>query len=392
MLARIKRFAQAFDVHVWLVAHPRQLQDWRGEAPNLYDVSGRWGARAMRRRARAPPAARPPPLPRLLAFRVRTCPTRGLLKPRPLRWRVAWPWPRPPAGPLAEQLGPWPPLHSRRLPAAPHPTPLSPAPTSSTRPTAASSSTAPSPPAPRARPTARSAAAGPQLATPRLSRFWCARCGTRRPAASVTRSCGTTAPLGVTRTPPARSSRPGAAGQTLRERRAAGWWPRAPCCLRVCAPLFVTSCAPRAVAAAICGWSRGLPCAAALLLRFAACQAHATSAAETPAAAHDRILMLTALQTTVLQGQDCSWQACTRLWPCAVWGATRAFQRRQLSGWQQGGADVVSHLCTSTHSSCTQDQQLSAADSPSSAHRGSSRVARCAGAAMRSRGATAARG
>ncbi|KIY91921.1 hypothetical protein MNEG_16042 [Monoraphidium neglectum] len=41
MLARVKRFAQAFDVHVWLVAHPRQLQDWRGEAPNLYDVSGR---------------------------------------------------------------------------------------------------------------------------------------------------------------------------------------------------------------------------------------------------------------------------------------------------------------------------------------------------------------
>jgi twinkle protein len=42
MLTKIKRFAQHTDCHVWLVAHPRQLQDWRGEAPNLYDVSGRW--------------------------------------------------------------------------------------------------------------------------------------------------------------------------------------------------------------------------------------------------------------------------------------------------------------------------------------------------------------
>jgi len=41
MLTKIKRFAQHFDCHVWLVAHPRQLQDWRGEAPNLYDISGR---------------------------------------------------------------------------------------------------------------------------------------------------------------------------------------------------------------------------------------------------------------------------------------------------------------------------------------------------------------
>lgn len=27
-------------MHVWFVAHPRQLQQWRGEAPNLYDISG----------------------------------------------------------------------------------------------------------------------------------------------------------------------------------------------------------------------------------------------------------------------------------------------------------------------------------------------------------------
>ncbi len=40
MLTKIKRFAQYHEVHVWLVAHPRQLQNWRGEAPNLYDISG----------------------------------------------------------------------------------------------------------------------------------------------------------------------------------------------------------------------------------------------------------------------------------------------------------------------------------------------------------------
>ena len=38
--SQIKRFAQHNDVHVWFVAHPRQLQQWRGEAPNLYDISG----------------------------------------------------------------------------------------------------------------------------------------------------------------------------------------------------------------------------------------------------------------------------------------------------------------------------------------------------------------
>jgi len=25
---------------VWLVAHPRQLADWQGKAPTLYDISG----------------------------------------------------------------------------------------------------------------------------------------------------------------------------------------------------------------------------------------------------------------------------------------------------------------------------------------------------------------
>ena len=40
LLTKIKRFAQHHDVHVWFVAHPRQLRDWRGEAPGLYDISG----------------------------------------------------------------------------------------------------------------------------------------------------------------------------------------------------------------------------------------------------------------------------------------------------------------------------------------------------------------
>ena len=37
---QIKRFAQRYEVHVWLVAHPRQLMDWQGKAPTLYDISG----------------------------------------------------------------------------------------------------------------------------------------------------------------------------------------------------------------------------------------------------------------------------------------------------------------------------------------------------------------
>jgi twinkle protein len=40
MLTRIKRFAAHHDVHVWFVAHPRQMMNWRGEPPGLYDISG----------------------------------------------------------------------------------------------------------------------------------------------------------------------------------------------------------------------------------------------------------------------------------------------------------------------------------------------------------------
>lgn len=27
-------------MHVWLVAHPKQLQQWKGDAPTLYDIAG----------------------------------------------------------------------------------------------------------------------------------------------------------------------------------------------------------------------------------------------------------------------------------------------------------------------------------------------------------------
>ncbi|KAK9058028.1 hypothetical protein SSX86_022868 [Deinandra increscens subsp. villosa] len=40
MLTSIKRFAQHHSCHVWFVAHPRQLQQWDGKPPNLYDISG----------------------------------------------------------------------------------------------------------------------------------------------------------------------------------------------------------------------------------------------------------------------------------------------------------------------------------------------------------------
>jgi twinkle protein len=40
MLTKVKRFAQTTGVHVWFVAHPRQLREWRGQPPNLYDISG----------------------------------------------------------------------------------------------------------------------------------------------------------------------------------------------------------------------------------------------------------------------------------------------------------------------------------------------------------------
>eukprot|EP00798_Chlamydomonas_sp_ICE-L_P015165 gene15165-21236_t len=40
MLGKVKRFAQLYSVHVWFVAHPRQMQGWQGQAPSLYDISG----------------------------------------------------------------------------------------------------------------------------------------------------------------------------------------------------------------------------------------------------------------------------------------------------------------------------------------------------------------
>ena len=40
MLTKVKRFAQHHDVHVWFVAHPRQLRDWKGQPPTMYDISG----------------------------------------------------------------------------------------------------------------------------------------------------------------------------------------------------------------------------------------------------------------------------------------------------------------------------------------------------------------
>lgn len=40
MLAKVKKFAQTYNVHVWFVAHPRQMHHYAGEPPNLYDISG----------------------------------------------------------------------------------------------------------------------------------------------------------------------------------------------------------------------------------------------------------------------------------------------------------------------------------------------------------------
>ncbi|KAK2661230.1 hypothetical protein Ddye_007763 [Dipteronia dyeriana] len=40
MLTKIKRFSLHHSVHVWFVAHPRQLHQWVGGPPNLYDISG----------------------------------------------------------------------------------------------------------------------------------------------------------------------------------------------------------------------------------------------------------------------------------------------------------------------------------------------------------------
>ncbi|KAM7276644.1 hypothetical protein ACFE04_018510 [Oxalis oulophora] len=40
MLTLVKRFAQHHSCHVWFVAHPRQMHNWVGDPPNLYDISG----------------------------------------------------------------------------------------------------------------------------------------------------------------------------------------------------------------------------------------------------------------------------------------------------------------------------------------------------------------
>lgn len=40
ILTKMKRFAQHHDCHVWFVAHPKQLQGFRGDPPSLYDISG----------------------------------------------------------------------------------------------------------------------------------------------------------------------------------------------------------------------------------------------------------------------------------------------------------------------------------------------------------------
>lgn len=37
---QLKQFAMTNSVHVWLVAHPKQLNAWKGAAPTLYDISG----------------------------------------------------------------------------------------------------------------------------------------------------------------------------------------------------------------------------------------------------------------------------------------------------------------------------------------------------------------
>ncbi|KAG6500875.1 hypothetical protein ZIOFF_040733 [Zingiber officinale] len=40
MLTKVKCFAEQHSCHVWFVAHPKQLHNWDGRAPNLYDISG----------------------------------------------------------------------------------------------------------------------------------------------------------------------------------------------------------------------------------------------------------------------------------------------------------------------------------------------------------------
>ncbi|GFR46867.1 hypothetical protein Agub_g8508 [Astrephomene gubernaculifera] len=40
MLSKVKRWAQRYQVHVWLVAHPKSMEDWDGSPPSMYDISG----------------------------------------------------------------------------------------------------------------------------------------------------------------------------------------------------------------------------------------------------------------------------------------------------------------------------------------------------------------
>lgn len=40
ILSKIKRFAQHHMCHVWFIAHPKQLKNWDGKPPNIYDISG----------------------------------------------------------------------------------------------------------------------------------------------------------------------------------------------------------------------------------------------------------------------------------------------------------------------------------------------------------------
>ena len=40
MLTKVKRFAQHNKVHVWFVAHPRQMHNYAGEPPSMYDIAG----------------------------------------------------------------------------------------------------------------------------------------------------------------------------------------------------------------------------------------------------------------------------------------------------------------------------------------------------------------
>eukprot|EP00252_Welwitschia_mirabilis_P004837 TRINITY_DN15166_c0_g1_i1.p1 TRINITY_DN15166_c0_g1~~TRINITY_DN15166_c0_g1_i1.p1 ORF type:complete len:628 (-),score=92.37 TRINITY_DN15166_c0_g1_i1:418-2301(-) len=40
MLTKLRCFAQSYDCHVWLVAHPRQVSHLHGQPPDIYDISG----------------------------------------------------------------------------------------------------------------------------------------------------------------------------------------------------------------------------------------------------------------------------------------------------------------------------------------------------------------